>query len=68
MEGTTAIITGTEFQPVIDALANQINVTQVMNVLVIVVGACVGLAFAWWGVRKVTYAIMSAFRKGKVSI
>lgn len=67
-ETTAAIISSTDFQSVIDALTTQINVSSVVGILAVTVTACVGLAFMWWGVRKVASAIMSAFRKGKVSI
>lgn len=67
-ETTTAIVSSADFQTVIDALTTQINVSTVVGILAVTVTACVGLAFMWWGVRKVSGAIMSAFRKGKVSI
>ncbi len=66
LEGT--VVSATDFQSVVDALTAQISVSTVVGVLAVTVTACVGLAFMWWGVRKVTGAIMSAFRKGKVSI
>lgn len=65
---TTTIVTAADFQSVVDALTNQISVSTVVGVLAVTVTACVGLAFMWWGVRKVTGGLMSAFRKGKVSI
>lgn len=61
-------ITSTDFQSVLTALQAQISVATVVEVLAVVVGACVGLAFMWWGVRKLIGALMSAFRKGKVSL
>lgn len=53
---------------VITALTAQISVASVVEVLATVTAACVGLAFMWWGVRKATRALMSAFKKGKVSL
>lgn len=64
----TTIVSATDFQSVIDALSGQINVETVVGVLAIVAAACVGLAFMWWGVRKVTRALMAAFKKGKISL
>lgn len=61
-------ISSADFTSVLTALQNQISVSTVVEVLVVVVGACVGLAFMWWGVRKLTRALMSAFKKGKVSV
>lgn len=67
MEGVTAI-TSADFMSVIEALQSQISVTSVVQILVVLVGATVGFAFMWWGVRKLVSAIMSAFKKGKVSL
>ena len=68
MEGTTSIITSADFTSVLTALQTQISVSTVVEVLAVLATACVGLAFMWWGVRKVTSALMSAFKKGKISI
>lgn len=67
MEGATAIAVS-DFQSVLTALQSQISVQTVVQVLVVLVGATVGFAFMWWGVRKLTRALMSAFKKGKVSM
>ena len=63
--GSTAI-TSSAFSSVINAVTAQISVTTVMEVLAYAVPLCIGLVFAWWGVRKVTRMIMGAFRKGKL--
>ncbi len=68
LTGTATAISSSDFTAVLDALKAQISVQTVVEVLVVVVGATVGLAFMWWGVRKVTRALMSAFKKGKVSL
>ena len=65
--GTTAI-TSSDFMSVITKLQEQISVSTVVEVLGVTAAACVGLAFMWWGVRKVTRALMSAFKKGKISL
>lgn len=61
-------ISTTDFQSVLTALQEQISVTSVVGVLAIAVGAAVGLAFMWWGVRKLVRVLMAAFKKGKVSL
>ena len=63
--GSTAI-TSSAFSSVINAVTAQISVSTVMEVLAYAVPICIGLVFAWWGVRKVTRMIMGAFRKGKL--
>lgn len=61
-------VTSADFTSVLTALQAQISVSTVVEVLAVVAGACVGLAFMWWGVRKVSRALMSAFKKGKISL
>lgn len=65
---TATGISSSDFTSVLSALQGQISVATVVEVLAVVAGACVGLAFMWWGVRKLTRALMSAFKKGKVSL
>lgn len=67
MEGAK-VVTSADWASVVTALTGQISVATVVQVLAVIAGACVGLAFMWWGVRKATRALMSAFKKGKVSI
>lgn len=64
----TSAIGSSAWNSVITALTAQISVASVVEVLATVATACVGLAFMWWGVRKATRALMSAFKKGKVSL
>lgn len=64
----TGIITSADFTSVLTNLQAQISVSTIVEVLAVTATACVGLAFMWWGVRKVVGALMSAFRKGKVSL
>lgn len=66
MESTA--ISSSAFTSVLTALQEQISVSSVVEVLAVLAGAAVGLAFMWWGVRKLVRVIMSAFKKGKVSL
>ena len=61
-------VTAADWSSVISALTDQINVSSVVAVLATFVAAGVGLAFMWWGVRKGIRSLMSAFRKGRVSV
>lgn len=65
---TEGAISSTDFKGVLDALTAQISVSTIVEVLVVLVGATVGLAFMWWGVRKLVGALMTAFKKGKVKL
>lgn len=62
------IVDSSAFSGVIDAITNQINVTTIVGILAGAAAVCVGLAFLWWGARKVISMIMSAFKKGRVSV
>ena len=63
-----AAVSSSDFTSVLTALQGQISVSTVVEVLAVVTGACVCLAFMWWGVRKVARMIMSAFKKGRISL
>ena len=67
MEGAS-VITSADFSSILTNLQAQLSVSTVVEVLAIVAGACVGLVFMWWAVRKIVHALMSAFKKGKLSI
>lgn len=64
----TTAISSTAWSSVLTALQAQISVSSVVEVLAVLVGAAIGLVFMWWGVRKTAKVLMSAFRKGKLSI
>lgn len=53
---------------IIAAIKGQISVAAVSEVLVAAIGVAIVLVFFWWGARKVTRVIMSAFKKGRLSV
>lgn len=61
-------ITSADFASVITTLQGQISVATVVEILGVCAGVGAGFAFMWWGVRKVTRALMAAFKKGKISL
>ena len=65
---TVTAITSSDFSSVLTTLQSQVSVSTVVEVLAVAAGAAVGLAFMWWGVRKLTRVLMGAFKKGKVSL
>ena len=68
MTGTSTAIGSSAFADVITALQAQISVTTIVEVLAYAATAVVAMVFLWWGVRKVTQMVMSAFRSGRISI
>lgn len=63
-----AVVTSTDWAPIIEAMTGQISVSTVVGVIATAIGAGIGLVFMWWGGRKAVRTLMSAFRKGKVSM
>ena len=61
-------ITSSSFSGVITAITSQISVTTVAEVLTYAAGIAIALVFFWWGVRKALRVLMSAFRKGRMSV
>lgn len=66
MENT--VITAADWASVITAMTGQISVSTVVGVLATLVTAGIGLVFMWWGVRKASGSLMSAFRSGRMSL
>lgn len=61
-------ITSSSFSGVITAITAQISVSTVAEVLTYAAGIAIALVFFWWGVRKALRVLMSAFRKGRMSV
>lgn len=64
----TSNVTPTDWAPIITAMTGQISVSTVVAVIASAISAGIGLVFMWWGGRKAVRTLMSAFRKGKVSM
>lgn len=67
-QDTVSVITASDWASLMTALTAQISVSSVVGVLASVAGTAVGLVFMWWGARKAVKVLMSAFKKGKMSI
>ncbi len=68
LASASTTVTASDFSDLLDALTAQLNVSSMVSVLSLVVASAVGLAFAWWGIRKVVKIIMAAFKRGRVSV
>ena len=64
----TSTVGASDMQTILSSMQGQLSVETVVSILVVIIGACVGFAFMWWGVRKIISAVMTAFKKGKISI
>lgn len=67
-EGAATAVSSADWASVLSAMTGQISVSTVVAVLASTTGAAIGLVFMWWGVRKLARVLMSAFRKGKLSV
>lgn len=67
MAAETAV-TSADWATIISAMTGQISVATVVEVVATAIGSGIGLVFMWWGGRKAISILMSAFRKGKVSM
>lgn len=65
---TATVVSSADWASVITAMTGQISVSTIVGVIATTVTAGIGLVFMWWGVRKAARALMSAFRKGKLSV
>ena len=62
------VVDAKAFDSLVTILKNQISVETVVGVIASILVVCVGFAFFWWAVRKVIRMLMSAFKKGKVTV
>lgn len=61
-------VSASDWSSVIDAMTSQISVSTIVGVLATLVTAGIGLVFMWWGIRKAIGSLMSAFKKGRMSL
>lgn len=66
LANAVSAVSASDFQSVLETLQAQISVQTIVGVLGVAAGAAVGLAFMWWGVRKLTKVLMKAFKSGKL--
>lgn len=68
MGETASIVSSADFASVLDSITAQISVSTIVGVLGALAAAVVGIVFMWWGVRKISGAIMNAFKSGRLRI
>ena len=57
-----------QIQTAFGNVTSTIKISNVVSVIGIVMAAAVGFVLFWWGLRKVIKVIMSACKKGRVSV
>lgn len=67
-DGSSSVVSASDFSGITDALSAQINVTTIVGVLSACIAAVVGICFLYWGIRKVVRMMMSALKRGRLKI
>lgn len=69
-EGTadTADVAVSAMKSALGEVTSTLSISNILTVVAALIGACIVLVFFWWGLRKLIRAIMSAFKKGKLSV
>lgn len=65
---TSTSVGWSDVSSIMSALTGQISVSTIVAVIAGALGISVGIAFMWWVARKGVRTLMSAFRKGRVSV
>lgn len=52
----------------LDTATGTMNISNIVAIVGAGIGAVIGLFLAWWGARKLVRMLMTAFKKGKVSV
>lgn len=65
---TPTVVTPDDWSSIISAMTAQISVSTIVGVVASTIAAGIGIVFMWWGGRKAVRALMSAFRKGRLSV
>lgn len=55
-------------QSLMETATGTLNIGNIVAIIGAGIGAVIGLFLAWWGARKLVKMLMSAFKKGKVSL
>ena len=55
-------------QSVITTVTGELTIGNIATMVGVVLLGVLGLFLFWWGARKVVRMIMSAFKKGKISL
>lgn len=66
--GGDSAVSATDWSAILSSMTAQINVSTIVGVCATTITAGIGIVFMWWGARKLVRTIMSAFRKGKLSL
>ncbi len=52
----------------LNSATSTLNIGNIVAIIGAGIGAVIGLFLAWWGARKLVHMLVSAFKKGRVSV
>lgn len=67
MDSTTALA-WSDFSDIASAITSVWSVSTIVGILAGLIGVGVTFTLLWWGVRKTTRSIMSAVKRGRISV
>lgn len=68
-EGASAMeMTTTQLQSILTSLTGVIDVTTIIGFLAAIIGVSAVFVLMWFGVRKGVRSVMSAVKKGRLSV
>lgn len=68
-EGVSAMdMTVTQLQSILTSLTGVIDVTTIISFLAAIIGVSAVFVLMWFGVRKGVRSVMSAVKKGRLSV
>lgn len=66
--GDTADVAVSAMKSALGEVTSTLSIGNILTILGALIGACIVLVFFWWGLRKLIGAVMTAFKKGRLSV
>lgn len=59
-------VSSMDFSSLVSSLQSSCSSTEILTLVGTIVGASAGLMLAWFGARKISKAVITAFKGGKI--
>lgn len=66
--GSEPAVSTSDIAGIMSAVTTQFSVSNITTFIAYIIGACIGLVFLWWAVRKAFRSIAAAAMRGKARI
>lgn len=67
-ETAAQTVNAADIQPLLTEITSVLTLSNLMTYISVGIGASVGLVLFWFGIRKLKNMVMSAFKRGKLSV